>query len=292
MAAPWHIVTFYKFLPIAKADLEALRDTWKNEGEKLGICGLFLMAEEGVNTTLAGEKKNVEVFIALVEQTTGTLILKESEAEKKPFRRWKVSIREEIVAIGNPSMHPIGTENTHISPAEWDAMLEQEDVVVIDARNTYETDIGMFKNAIDPKTNTFLEFPEAVKQLNIPKDKKIMMYCTGEIRCEKASMEMKRQGYEHVYQLQGGILGYLNERPDSYFQGECFVFDHRVAVDQHLKPSSQYGLCVFCGDPGDVHEQCSHCEKNSVRCKECAKTHSAACSKRCISDMRTKRVSA
>lgn len=294
MQAPWHIVTFYKFLPFSKAEVETLRDEWKNEGERLEISGLFLVAEEGVNATIAGSEQKVAEFLAFVEQTTGPLTIKRSEAEKQPFRRWKVAIRREIVAIGKPSMHPSSEMNRHLTPEEFKKTIETEDVVIIDARNTYETAIGTFKNAFDPKTRTFQEFPDAVKNANLPKDKKILMYCTGGIRCEKALMEMQEQGYEHVYQLQGGILSYLEAFPQTHFEGECFVFDHRVAVDQNLQPSTHYGLCVFCGDPGDVRASCECCAEESVRCEECTQTNPAVCSKRCLQtlDQRKKKTHA
>lgn len=282
MNAPWHIVTFYKFLPIATGDVEALRDAWRNEGEALEICGLFLVAEEGVNATIAGSEEHIETFLSLVEKTTGTLTLKISKADKKPFKRWKVSIREEIVALGKPSMHPSSEMNRHLTPEEFKKTLDTEDVVLIDARNTYETAIGKFKNAFDPQTKTFQEFPDAIRNANIPKDKKVLMYCTGGIRCEKALMEMQQQGYEHVYQLQGGILSYIEQFPATHFEGECFVFDHRVAVDQALEPTKTYGLCAFCGDPGAIREPCLCCKNESVRCVECAEDHEALCSKLCV----------
>lgn len=282
MHAAWHIVTFYKFFPIAAADLEATRDAWAREGERLGLCGLFLLAEEGVNATIAGPTEAIAEYVAFVERTAGPLALKTSEAEHKPFRRWKVAIREEIVAIGKPSMHPSSEQNRHLTPEEFKRVLDTEDVALIDARNAYETDIGIFKNAIDPRTDTFTQFPDAVKKLGIPKDKKVLMYCTGGIRCEKALMEMQEQGYEHVYQLKGGILSYIEAFPNTHFEGECFVFDHRVAVDQSLEPSKTYGLCAFCGDPGSIKEPCLCCAGESVRCADCAATHRAFCSKRCV----------
>lgn len=294
MNAAWHIVTFYKFLPIASGDVETLRDAWKTEGERLDIWGLFLVAEEGVNATIAGSEENIRAFLDIVERTTGPLTLKISKADKKPFKRWKVSIREEIVAIGKPSMHPSAEMNRHLTPEEFKRTLDTEDVVLIDARNTYETRIGAFKNAVDPHTKTFTEFPDAVKKLNIPKDKKVLMYCTGGIRCEKALMEMQDQGYEHVYQLRGGILSYIEAFPETHFEGECFVFDHRVAVDQTLEPSKKYGLCPFCGDPGDIRDTCLCCGNESVRCEDCARTHEALCSKQCVQTMmqRKKRMTA
>lgn len=283
MTASWHIVTFYKFLPVA--DAQRLRDAWAAEGERLGLCGLFLVAKEGVNATVAGAEENVAAFVASVEKTTGPLATKESSSDDKPFRRWKVAVREEIVAIGDPSMHPSSERNNHVTPQEWNRMMEERDVVILDTRNDYETDIGTFRGAVTADTRRFNEFPHAVKRLGIPKERTVLMCCTGGIRCEKALMEMQRQGYERVYQLQGGILEYLRQCPEANFEGECFVFDHRVAVDRNLCPSSRYGLCVYCGDPGDLRQPCAQCTAPSFRCTDC-KDRTPACSKRCAADTR------
>jgi len=288
MHAPWHVVTFYKFLPIGQEDVARLKEEWTKAGSDLGLCGLLLLAQEGVNATLAGTHENVATFLGTVERLTGPLDIKRSDATDKPFKRWKISVRDEIVAIGDPSMHPTTDRNNHVTPQEWNRMMDEEDVIVIDTRNTYETDIGTFRGAYDPRIRKFNEFPDAIRRANIPKDKKILMCCTGGIRCEKAILEMQKQGYEHVYQLQGGILQYLEESPDAHFEGECFVFDHRVAVDQKLQPSKTYGLCVFCGDPGSVRAPCDICHTTAFRCRSCAESHPSTCSKRCAADLAKK----
>lgn len=160
-------------------------------------------------------------------------------------------------------------------------MLESEDTVLLDTRNSYETAIGKFRGAVDPGIEAFHEFPGFIQKAGLPKNKTVMMYCTGGIRCEKALLEMEKQGYEHVYQLEGGILAYLEQFPDKNFEGECFVFDHRVAVDQHLRPSTVYGLCPHCGHAGNVEIRCS-CGTVQKVCSTCYSTASRkTCSKRC-----------
>ncbi len=280
MQNTWSITAFYKFLKID--DVEGVRQTLFDVGANLNLCGLLLVAEEGINGTVAGSKEAIDAFKKNIGDSFGSVIFKDSMAEEKPFKRWKVTIREEIVAIGNASMHPTSDSNHHLSPQEWNRVIDEEDVVILDARNTYETAIGVFKGAVDPQTRTFQEFPEFVKKSGIPKDKKVLMYCTGGIRCEKAILAMQEEGYDNVYQLQGGILNYLQQCPEEKFEGECFVFDHRVAVGQQLEPSQRYALCVHCGNPGDMHGNCHLCEKSSIICKACeqsGKPH--ACSKDC-----------
>ncbi|UPA22845.1 hypothetical protein K8942_01370 [Candidatus Peribacteria bacterium] len=280
MQNTWSITAFYKFLHIA--DVEAVRQSLFDAGTDHQLCGLLLVAHEGINGTVAGTKESIDAFKTLITERFGSVIFKDSTTAEKPFKRWKVTIREEIVAIGNPDMHPDSDMNHHLSPEEWNRVMDEEDVVVIDARNTYETAIGMFKGAIDPQTETFQEFPDFVKHSGIPKDKKVLMYCTGGIRCEKAILAMQEEGYKNVYQLQGGILNYLEQCPSEKFEGECFVFDHRVAVDQDLKPSQRYTLCVHCGNPGDLRGACHVCSKDSVICQGCQQSGKMiACSKDC-----------
>jgi UPF0176 protein len=206
-------------------------------------------------------------------------VFQDSKAGAQVFKRWSVQMRSEIVNLQLPDAKP--AQDTHLTPEEWHAML-QEDVMVLDTRNTYETNVGTFKNAVDPKLKNFQEFPEYVRSAGIPKQKKVLMYCTGGIRCEKAIHAMRAQGYEHVYQLEGGILAYLKQFPNAAFEGECFVFDHRVAVDQELKPSARYALCPHCGDPGDKTVACVHCTKSCVICTTCAAHEERqTCSKNC-----------
>ncbi len=289
MNTPWHITTFYSFVRVSKDDILALQTTLQEEGTSRDLLGLLLLSEEGCNATIAGTEEAINSYKALLQATFGPMQFKDSTAVDQPFKRFKVKIREEIVAIGDTAIYPTSTNNHHLSPTEWQKTIENEDVILLDTRNTYETSIGTFEGAIDPQIDTFQEFPEFVKNANLPKDKKILMFCTGGIRCEKALIAMQKEGYENVYQLQGGILQYLAEFPFKNFNGECFVFDHRVAVDQTLNPSERYGLCPHCGDAGDIWAPCLQCHVDSAICKKCQDTGKLqVCSKSCGDIVRRK----
>lgn len=280
------ILAFYKFHPIAKEILEAKQIELEKRGEEAGIRGLAIIGVEGLNATLCGEPEALRAFVTEACESLGIptdVKPKESWADMPPFRRMKVKVREEIVTLGKPEVLPLppGSE-FHLSPDQWDKMMEQEDVLVIDTRNWYETKIGKFKGALDPNIEEFVEFSDYLKKAEIPKDKKVLIYCTGGIRCEKAIVEMHQQGFKNVYQLDGGILNYLEQRPNKNFEGECFVFDHRVAVDQKLEPSKTYKLCPHCGQPGKTQLQCRKCEADAVVCESCVQTeHLQTCSKNC-----------
>jgi UPF0176 protein len=281
MSKTFSVTAFYKFLPIAAASLESLQQQLTVFGKVHRMGGLVLLAKEGINGTVCGSVESIDQWKKLLTESVGGLEYKDSEASTMVFRRWSVKLRPEIVALRQEGISP-GGEHKHLTPEEWNKMLESDDVVVLDTRNTYETEIGMFEGAVDPQLTSFQEFPDYVKRAGIPKDKKVLMYCTGGIRCEKALLAMEKQGYEHVYQLKGGILAYIKKFPRGKFDGECFVFDHRVAVDQELQPSSRYSLCPHCGDPGDCHVTCLRCQKASVICTKCNATEACrTCSKRC-----------
>lgn len=272
------IIAFYRFFSLSKDALDHARNALTAAGQESGLGGLILLSEEGINGTIAGAADSIGQYKKALAEIAGELEYKESYAESQPFKRFCVKIRREIVAIGDPAMHPSeARDSSHVSPEEWDRMMAQENTVVIDTRNEYETAIGMFEGAVDPHLTTFQEFPEYVKSANIPKDATVMLYCTGGIRCEKAVLAMKREGYRNVYQLRGGILKYLEERKGNAFRGECFVFDHRVAVNADLQPSSRYTLCPHCGDPGDIRIACERCGKEAKTCARCSRT----CSKDC-----------
>ena len=249
------------------------------------MTGLVLIAEEGLNATVAGSADAIAAWKRHVEGLCGTTAFKDSMSDASVFSRWSVKIKPEIVALKQDDVAPSGPHN-HLSPEAFHAMLERDDVVVLDTRNTYETAIGKFRGAVDPGIAAFHEFPAFVQQASIPKEKTVLMYCTGGIRCEKALLEMEKQGFEHVYQLEGGILAYLEKFPNAKFEGECFVFDHRVAVDQHLQPSTTYGLCPHCGHAGDTLIRC-HCGKEQKVCSICSAVDRArTCSKRCANNVR------
>lgn len=289
MPDTYTITAFYKFVAIEEADLATRRSELQRAGFKFRLFGLTLLSTEGVNGTIAGSAQGIREFKEYLQQEYGDILFKDSYAQDRPFKRWLVQIRDEIVAIKDKSILPDGDRN-HISPQQWhDTLSTEENVVVIDTRNICETEIGMFKDAIDPRLNSFGEFPEWIENSGIDKDQKVLMYCTGGIRCEKALIAMQREGYKEVYQLKGGILDYLKAYPDGHWNGECFVFDNRVSVDTNLNPSKRYSFCPHCGDPGDLIIHCSSCEKKSVVCKDCSQENDRnTCSKHCAEVYRRK----
>lgn len=283
------ISSFYKFFPIAEEQIPVLREALLGEGKALEINGLFIMGPEGINSTFTGTPEAAEKFKVRLPQILGCgeLLFKDSYADRLAFRELKVKIRDEIVTLDRAGLVPDGNHN-HLSPAEWNEMMKRDDVVIIDTRNSYEYDIGRFKNAVDPKTREFNEFPEYLEASGIPKDKKVMIYCTGGIRCEKAILEMENKGFENVYQLEGGILNYLKEYPNEGFEGECFVFDYRIAVDQELKPTETYRLCPHCGQPAAVRIDCIQCGTPEIVCQSCLSREKQfhTCSKNCAHHFR------
>lgn len=279
------VSAFYKFFSIEPTSLEQLRSRLQALGVELGARGLVLIAPEGVNGQFSGNAFEVAKFKEILAEVFSQpqFEFKDNPCYRHPFRMMKVEIRDSIVYIGKDNLVPSQEFNHHLTPSQWNEVLEnQEDVVVLDTRNTYESQIGKFRQAICPPLGTFNEFPDYVRNANLPKDKKILMYCTGGIRCEKAILEMQRQGYQNVYQLAGGILKYLEEYPDKYYEGECFVFDRRVSVDQSLAPSSVYRSCRYCGNAGKETAKCCKCGGEVRSCLECLKKQAEpTCSKNC-----------
>ncbi|NQZ00161.1 MAG: hypothetical protein HRT45_05770 [Bdellovibrionales bacterium] len=279
------VSTFYLFKPLSESFVEDLKTRLEALSEReASLCGLILLGSEGINSTVAGSKEAVTKLKQLVSlELDDKIWFKDSECEFLPFSRFKVKIKSEIVTLGRPDLVPSETVNHHLSPDEWDKALQEEDVVCIDTRNTYETDIGIFKGALDFRIDDFQEFTAKMKDSGIDKDKKILIYCTGGIRCEKAILELQELGYNNVHQLNGGIINYLAEKPNSMWEGECFVFDHRVALDQNLNPSKQYFLCPHCGQPGTKKIECRQCGTEQVVCDTCLELgpEKETCSKNC-----------
>ncbi|CAN4273154.1 COG1054 Predicted sulfurtransferase [Methylophilaceae bacterium] len=269
------IAALYKFVGLPNyADLQvpihAACDTHN-------IKGTLLLAAEGINGTIAGLPDDIKAVLhflrtdALFEGKLAALDHKESYAYKHPFYRMKVKLKKEIVTMGVPSVNPDNTVGTYVKPDDWNALIADPDVIVLDTRNDYEVHIGTFKGAINPKTTTFREFPEYVAQnLDKTKHKKIAMFCTGGIRCEKASSYMLEQGFEKVYHLQGGILKYLETVPEetSLWQGECFVFDQRVAVKHGLEVGD-FDQCYACRMPLSPDELKSPQYTAGISCPHC-----------------------
>lgn len=231
------IVSFYKFVPLT--ELELLRVSLLEAMHTNKIKGTLILALEGINGGFAGTRENVDLFYQFLRSDAGFMDLncKETFDEKIPFDKAKVKIRKEIVSLGLPKVNPLKWSDTHLSPEQWHEFIQDPEVLLLDARNEYEYHLGTFKNAIHPNTDSFRDFPRFVEEhLMEKKDKKIAMFCTGGIRCEKTVAFMKDLGFKEVYQLQDGILNYIKTIPasDSLWEGQCFVFDDRVAVDKEL----------------------------------------------------------
>lgn len=275
------ISTFYQFLPLKPDQVEAIKMHLETCAENHAVRGLVLLGTEGVNATVSGSVAGVETFKEEVRSSFPQITFKDSESSKHPFHVFKVKIKDEIVTLGKPDLKPPLGVNNHLSPRDWHAAMQEPDTIVLDTRNDYEVEIGKFKNAIDFKTEEFNEFPEKLKSSGIPKDKKVLIYCTGGIRCEKAILEMRAQGYDKVFQLEGGILNYLKELPDQDYEGECFVFDYRVAVDQKLQPTKNYRCCPHCGQPAKETITCTQCGRGETVCNRCISENITTCSKNC-----------
>lgn len=278
------VSSFYKFFKIEPSELAVKRLSLESRAAKLELYGLLILAEEGCNGTIAGDLENVLAFqkSLAVLFGIGDWDFKNSHCLKAPYRDFRVKIRPEIVTIRTDELIKVEGSSRKLSPSKWQQVLEtEEDLVLIDTRNEYETALGMFKGAIDPQMENFSDFPDYVASSGIPKEKKILMYCTGGIRCEKAALEMQRQGYENVFQLEGGILKYLEEFPNCDFEGECFVFDGRVALDQNLNPTRRWKFCPHCGQPGEETISCDFCGKQAVVCQECLAMDKLTCSHDC-----------
>lgn len=282
----YFVSTFYKFVPLENP--QNARDLITAKAKELQILGLMIIGREGLNCTVSAPsqaKLDQFKFWCRDQFNMGTdLLFKDSESEKQPFPRFIIKIRDEIVTLGTPDLVPDDKKNHHLSPDEWNEVLKNEkDFLLVDTRNWYETKIGTFKGAINPGIDQFTEFPQYMEKNKIPKDKKLLIFCTGGIRCEKGILELQRQGYDNVYQLEGGIINYMQEHPNDQFEGECFVFDQRVALDAELKPSEKYGLCPHCGQPAATSVQCKRCDTEALICDECDKLQwkKDTCSKNC-----------
>jgi len=268
-------IAFYQFIRLEKVDqLQAfiLKFCQKNN-----IKGTILLASEGINGTISGQKNNIHEFLkfiktdSLLKGNFKNLEYKESWAYKNPFYRMKVRLKKEIVALGVERISPTKKVGKYVNPEDWNALINDPNTIVIDTRNNYEVDIGTFKNSINPQTETFREFPSFVeKNLEDKKQKKVAMFCTGGIRCEKATSLMLEKGFEDVYHLKGGILKYLENIPKekSLWEGECFVFDQRVAVTHGLD-EGQYDQCYACRHPLSPEELESGQYNKGISCPYC-----------------------
>jgi UPF0176 protein len=234
------IAAFYHFTDLP--DCDAWAERMVDHGLEVGLRGTVIFAPEGVNSTCAGSHEAVDSTIALLQADPrfAALEVKYAYADFNPFPKFKVKKKPEIVTFRQPGADPREAVGTYLEPDEWNELIADPDVITIDTRNDYEVGIGQFKGAINPQTDDFTAFAKFVdEQLATQKDKKIAMYCTGGIRCERSTAYLKQKGFENVYHLKGGILRYLESMPKekSLWEGDCFVFDYRVAVDHDLKPA-------------------------------------------------------
>ena len=277
------ITTFYRFLKLNDEEAKALKSSLESWAERWSVKGLCLVGTEGINLTVSGAEESLGEFkrALSLHLNLESPFFKDSTAEKHPFQIFKVKIKNEIVTLGRADLVPPSEVHKHLSPSEWNEAVREPNTLVIDTRNDYEVEIGKFRTATDFKIKEFSEFPERLREAQVPKDQKILIYCTGGIRCEKAILAMEEQGYENVYQLNGGILNYLKECPREEFEGDCFVFDYRVAVDQDLNPAKSYKLCPHCGQPATVKIGCTQCETQAVICTHCEEKRLITCSKNC-----------
>ena len=265
------VAALYKFADLP--DYQVLQPGLLALCQTQGLKGTLLLAEEGINGTVAGSRAGIDALIAYLnaDPRLAGIEHKESLADAMPFYRMKVRLKKEIVTLGVQDVNPNRKVGTYVAPEDWNALIADPDVLLIDTRNDYEYDIGTFKGAVDPHTATFREFPQYVRDnLDPVKHKKVAMFCTGGIRCEKASSFMLEQGFEEVYHLQGGILKYLEKVPaeDSLWEGECFVFDQRVAVGHGLKPG-KHELCHACRHPVSPEDKMHNEYIEGVSCPHC-----------------------
>jgi UPF0176 protein len=265
------VVTFYKFV--------SLPDCVEKQAPLLAFCqqqgirGTILLATEGINGTIAGSQEAIAAVLNWLktDPRLADLEVKESYAELSPFERMKVRVKREIVTVGLPEVDPNQQVGVYVDPQDWNALITDPDVTVIDTRNDYEVKIGTFHRAQNPQTASFRQFPDYVRQnLDPARHRKVALFCTGGIRCEKASSLMVAQGFQEVYHLKGGILKYLETVPaeQSLWQGECFVFDQRIAV-QHGLELGTYDLCRSCGHPISDQDKLSPHYQDGISCLYC-----------------------
>ena len=265
------IAAVYKFVRLP--DFRELRQPLLQRSLDLRLKGTLLLAPEGINGTVAGSREGIDGLLDYLrsEPRFAGLAHKESLAAGLPFHRMKVKLRQEIVSLGIAGVDPEHLRGEYVKPEDWNAEISRPDTLVLDVRNEYETGIGAFKNAVAPDTGTFREFPDYVeKNLDPEQHTRIAMYCTGGIRCEKASSYLLSRGFREVVQLQGGILNYLEkvDRNHSRWEGECFVFDSRVAVDHELA-EGEYEQCYACRRPLNQEDVASEKYQPGVSCPRC-----------------------
>ena len=265
------VCAMYKFVTLDH--YESLRTPLMALMKSLNVLGTLLLAGEGINGTVAGSRESIDNLLAWLQQDPclSNIDCKESYTNKRPFLRAKVKLKKEIVTMGVEGIDPREVVGTYVEPKDWNALISDPEVVLVDTRNDYEVQVGTFRGAINPNTETFRDFPQYVKDnLDPQQHKKVAMFCTGGIRCEKSTAYLKEQGFNEVYHLKGGVLKYLQDVPaeETLWQGECFVFDDRVTVDHQLQ-KGHYDQCHACRLPITDDDKASDNYEKGVSCPRC-----------------------
>ncbi|MCM8542696.1 MAG: rhodanese-related sulfurtransferase [Lentisphaeraceae bacterium] len=265
------VCALYKFVRLE--DFKDIRQPLYNIMDAHDVRGTLLLANEGINGTISGSRFGVDAVLSWLnnDERLNPIITKESFTDIEPFKRTKVKLKKEIVTMGVEGIDPTRSVGTYIEPTKWNDLISDPEVTLIDTRNEYEYEIGTFKNAVNPHTDSFREFPKYTEEnLDPEKHKKVAMFCTGGIRCEKSTAFLKEKGFEEVYHLKGGILKYLEEVPkeESLWEGECFVFDDRVAVNHDLE-KGKYDQCHACRFPITEEEKLDERYMQGVSCPRC-----------------------
>jgi len=271
----FQVYTFYRFTSISNT--KKIKNEIEDYIEKIKLRGTILLAEEGINGSISGEEKDLKNLIVFIKRILNIrkLEIKINKANFLPFNKIKIRLKKEIVSLGKNFIDTLQNTGKKISPKDWDHVINNKDYKIIDTRNKFEIAIGSFKNSINPKTKSFRDFPKNFQKLKIEKHTKIAMFCTGGIRCEKASSYLKQVGYENIFQLDGGILNYLDykhksKNNKSEWYGECFVFDNRVTVNEKLK-MGKYSQCYGCRHPITKSDKKLKSYVKGVSCRYCYK---------------------
>ncbi|MFC7370565.1 rhodanese-related sulfurtransferase [Fictibacillus iocasae] len=293
----YEVLLFYKYVKID--DPSAFKEEHVQACKELGIVGRIIVAEEGLNGTVSGAPEQTNAYMALLQsdERFSDMIFKVESSAVQAFKKIKIKVKPEIVNFNlADDVNPNETTGTHLSPKEWLEAMQQEDVVILDARNTYEYDLGHFKNAIRPDIETFRELPDWIRNnFSQYKEKKVLTYCTGGIRCEKFSGFLVKEGFKDVSQLDGGIItyGYDPEVKGKLWDGKCYVFDERISVPVNRTGEAVIvGTCCHCGDPEERYVKCGNpeCNKHLLMCENCEQKEKRSCSKGCAEHPRNRYV--
>lgn len=263
-------ISTYKFVKLT--NLEKHKEHFLMLCNHIRLLGTILLSEEGINIAVAGTREQIDIFEKYLHKDTcfSDIVFKESYSETVPFKRMRVRIKSEIITLGAPEVDRVNTTGRHLKPQEFKQWLDEgRDVVLLDTRNDYEVEFGTFKNAIDPKIDNFQEFPDFVETLDPAiKEKPVVMFCTGGVRCEKASILMEQKGFKYVYQIDGGVLKYFEEAGGEHWEGDCFVFDERIALNKQLEPTGA-AQCHVCGFPVNIAQLNSPEYIPEISCPKC-----------------------